>query len=410
MTRTLERQDARTEIVAAIDDSARDLIALSKFIHANPEIAMREVKASAACADFLEGRGFAVERGVAEIPTAFRARAGGLDSGPRIAFLSEYDALPGIGHGCGHNLIAIAGIGAGVGLRASIGSTEGSVWVLGTPAEEAIGGKTLMAEAGLFADFAAALGAHPGTIESTCPTVEGSGMALACQGVRIAFRGKSAHAAADPYNGVNALNAMIETFNGINAFRQQFRSDARIHGVITDGGTAPNVIPDFASAEFLVRGNTIKYVNELVAALRRIAEGSALITGARLEFSFPEKATTDMVTNRTLARALKENLDSVGLSMPDAKPEEGSGSTDWGNVSYFTPSVETNFPILDRVCTWHSQEVVDASDSEMGYANALLTAKALALTGYDVLTNRSLRDAVRAEFVSAIDTRGGFPS
>jgi amidohydrolase len=410
MTATGERQRARFKIIESIDAAARDLVGLSKFIHSNPEIAMQEVKASAACADFLRERGFTVERGVADIPTAFEATAGTHDGGPRVAFLSEYDALPGVGHGCGHNLIAIAGIGAGLGLAAAASSTAGSVTVFGTPAEEAIGGKVLMAEAGLFGGFAAALGAHPGTIEAECPTVEGSGLSLACQGIRVEFRGRAAHAAADPHNGVNALNAVIETFNGINALRQQFKSDARIHGIITDGGAAANVIPDFAAAEFLVRGSTLKYVNELVEHVRKIAEGAALITGARLIFSFPEKANFDMITNLTLARALKANLDAVGMALPEAKPKQGTGSTDWGNVSYVAPSVETSYPIMDGICTWHSQEVVDAADSELGYAYTLLTAKAMALTGYDVLTNEDLRTAIKAEFEAAVAERGGLPA
>lgn len=409
MISTHDKQAVRTSIIHAIDEASADLMKLSKFIHDNPEVAMQEVKASAEAADFLQARGFSVERGVAGIPTAFCASAGS-NIGPSVAFLAEYDALPGVGHGCGHNLIAIAGIGAGVGLAAAIDSIGGSVSVFGTPAEEAIGGKVLMAEAGIFNGFDAALGAHPGTIEAECPTVEGSGMSLACQGIRVEFHGKAAHAAADPWNGINALNAVIETFNGINALRQQFKSDARIHGIITDGGAAANVIPDFAAAEFLVRGSTLKYVNELVDHVRKIAEGAALITGATLSFTFPEKANFDMVTNYTLARALKENLDAVGMLLPEAKPKEGSGSTDWGNVSYVAPSVETGYPILDHVCTWHSQEVVDAADSEMGYANTLLTARAMALTGYDVLTEPSLREAIQAEFRAAIAARGGIPA
>ncbi|MBN9014847.1 MAG: amidohydrolase [Rhizobiales bacterium] len=409
MTSTRERQDLRTTIIQAIDDASAELIDLSKFIHDNPEVAMQEVMASEAAADFLQARGFSVERGVADLPTAFRATMGSL-GGPNIAFLAEYDALPGVGHGCGHNLIAIAGIGAGIGLAPAMESTTGTVTVFGTPAEEAIGGKVLMAEAGLFTGFDAALGAHPRTIEAECPTIEGSGMSLACQGIRIEFRGKAAHAAADPHNGINALNAVIETFNGINALRQQFKSDARVHGIITDGGAAANVIPDYAAAEFLVRGSTLKYVNELVEHVRRIAEGAALITGAKLGFSFPEKANFDMVTNYTLARELKANLDAVGMTLPEAKAKEGTGSTDWGNVSYIVPSVETSYPILDRVCTWHSQEVVEAADSELGYANTFLTAKAMALTGYEVLTNPSLREAIKVEFEAAIEARGGLPA
>src|SRR5215218_2051682 len=324
---------AQEAAVRAIDDAEDDLIALSKFIHDNPEIALEEVRSSAACADFLEQRGFAVERGVAGLPTAFAAAAG--TGRPRIAYLSEYDALPGVGHGCGHNLIAIAGIGAGLALAAALPHLcgRGRVGVFGTPAEESVGGKVIMAKAGLFADVDAALGAHPGTSEATCPTVEGSGQALACILVRTTFHGRAAHAAADPFNGINALNAVIEVFNGINALRQHIPSDARIHGIITHGGHVPNVVPDFAQAEFFVRAPTLSAMNELVEKVRRIAEGAALITGASLEFERPEEAYADMITNYTMASRLGQHLDAVGLRLPEAKPEPGMGSTDWANVS-----------------------------------------------------------------------------
>ena len=278
---------ARAAAIAAIDRERDALVSLSKEIHANPEIAMEEIRASAACASYLQGQGFVVEKPVAGLETAFQAGAGDRP-GPSVAFLSEYDALPGVGHGCGHNLIAIAGIGAGIGLKAALEILDGSVTVFGTPAEEAVGGKSFMAEAGLFRGFDAAMGAHPGTIEAVVPTVEGSGQALACQGIRIEFRGQAAHAAADPYNGVNALNALIEVFNGINALRQHVRSDARIHGIITDGGAAPNVVPDFAAGDFLIRAQTMAYMFELVEKVRKISEGAALITGAELAFIFSE--------------------------------------------------------------------------------------------------------------------------
>jgi amidohydrolase len=330
------------------------------------------------------------------MPTAFRAAAG--SGGPEVAFLSEYDALPGLGHGCGHNLIAIAGIGAGIGLQAALVESGGTCLVFGTPAEEAVGGKAIMAEAGFFRGIDAAMGAHPGTIEATCPTVEGSGQALACQGVRIEFRGRSAHAAADPYNGVNALNALVEVFNGINALRQHLRADARIHGIVTEGGTAPNVVPAYAAGDFLVRAQTMSYLRELVDKVRRIAEGAALMSGAELSFGLPELATFDMITNHTLARRIKAHLDDLGLTMPEARPEPGSGSTDWGNVSYVVPSVETAYPILDRICTWHSEEVVAAADSSLGYANTITVAKALALAGLDVLLEPLLLSEVKNEF------------
>jgi len=401
---TVAVDQKRAAILSAIDDNADAIIALSKFIHAHPEIAMQEFKSSAACADFLEKHGFRVDRGVADIPTAFAATAG--ESAPHIAFLSEYDALPGIGHGCGHNLIAIAGISAGLGLKAAIDAgVPGRVTVFGTPAEEAVGGKVLMADAGVFAGVDAAMGAHPGTSEATCPTVEGSGNALACQMVRIEFHGQAAHAAADPYNGRNALDAVILLFNGINALRQHVKSDARLHGIVTHGGDAPNIIPHYAAAEFFVRAATLAYMETLVEKVKNIAEGAALMTGVRLEFSRPEPANSDMITNYPMARRIKQHLDDLGLELPDAQPEEGTGSTDWGNVSYVTPSVETSYPILERVCTWHSQEVVEAADSELGYRNTLTVAKALALTGLDLLVDPSLLGSVKHAFTSELTRR-----
>jgi amidohydrolase len=389
---------ARAAASAAIDAAAGDLVALSRFIHQNPEVALEEVKASAACADFLEMHGLAVERGVAGLPTAFAAAAG--EGAPRVAYVAEYDALPGLGHGCGHNLIAISGVGAGLGLSAALraGELAGSVRVFGTPAEEAVGGKVIMAAAGVFDGVDAAMGAHPGSNDAYCPTVEGSGLSLACEEVRIAYHGQSAHAAADPYNGINALNAIIEVFNGINALRQHVKADARLHGIITHGGQAANVVPDFARAEFYVRAVAMEYMNQLVEQVRHIAEGAALITGARLEFEVSGLANSDMITNLTLARQLKRNLDAVGLEMPEATPEPASGSTDWGNVSYEVPSVETGFPILDRICTWHSAEVVAAADSELGYRNTLLVAKAMALTGVDILADPELLVEIQREF------------
>jgi len=404
---TISAPALRSRVLDAIDAQTGPLVALSKDIHAHPEIALEEIRASAACSAFLAERGFTLTRGVAGLSTAFRAERTSSTPGPRIAFLAEYDALPGIGHGCGHNLIALAGIAAGIGLAAALADAGGSVVVYGTPAEEAVGGKIIMADAGIFDDLDAAMGAHPGAIDAVCPSVEGSGNALACQAVRIAFHGKPAHAAADPYNGINALDAVIHVFNGINALRQHVRGDARLHGIIRHGGDAPNVIPHFAEAEFYVRAATRAYMNELIERVRAIAEGAASMTGARLEFVFPEGANYDMITNYTIARQLKKHFDLLGLAMPEAKPAEGSGSSDWGNVSYVVPSVETGFPILDRMCTWHSQEVVEAADSDLGYRNALLAAKAMALTGLDLLGSPALLASAKDEFRRAKVARTG---
>lgn len=397
--------DAQRQLVLdAIDQHAAELRSVSQFIHDHPEIALEEVQSSAAAAAALENLGFDVERGIAGLHTAFRATTG-TDGGPHIAFLAEYDALPGVGHGCGHNLIALSALAAGVGARAGLNGLPARITVFGTPAEEAVGGKVIMKNAGIFDDIDAAMGAHPGDVDAWCPTVPGSGEALACQGVTIAFRGQAAHAAADPYNGINALDALVLAYTGINALRQHVRSDARLHGIVVKGGDAANVIPDYAEGFFFVRAGTQTFMNELVERVRKIAEGAALMTGATLEFSFPEEASWDMITNYSLARALKENIDRVGLQLPDAKPEEGMGSTDWGNVSYSVPSVETGFPIMAGHCTWHSQDVVDAAESEVGYANTFLIAKAMALTAIDLIENPAALEQIKAEFAEALTAR-----
>jgi amidohydrolase len=400
MTSEFRRQQA----LDAIDASAGELRTVSQFIHDHPEIALEEVRSSAAAADVLEKFGFEVERGIAGLPTAFRATTGSAD-GPHIAFLAEYDALPGVGHGCGHNLICLSALAAGIGAKAALNGARARITVFGTPAEEAVGGKVIMKNAGVFDDVDAAMGAHPGDAEAYCPTVPGSGEALACQAVTLAFRGQAAHAAADPFNGINALDAVILTFNGVNALRQHVKSDARLHGIIVKGGEAPNVVPDDTEALFYVRAGTQKYMYELVEKVRKIGEGAALMTGATLEFSFPEDASWDMITNYRLAQALKTNIDRVGLVLPDAKAEEGAGSTDWGNVSYAVPSVETAYPIVAGRCTWHSQDVVDAAESELGYGNTFLVAKAMALTALDLIEQPEILAAVKAEFAGALAQR-----
>lgn len=396
----------RQSALDAIDRHAEELRAVSQFIHDHPEIALEEVRSSAAAADTLEKLGFEVERGIAGLPTAFRATFG-RDGGPHIAFLAEYDALPGVGHGCGHNLICLSALVAGLGAKAGLDGKQARITVFGTPAEEALGGKVVMNEAGVFDGIDAAMGAHPGPGDAVCPTVPGSGEALACQAVTIAYRGKAAHAAADPYNGINALDALILTFTGINALRQHVKTDARFHGIVVKGGEAVNVIPDYAEGLFYVRAGTQKYMSELVEKVHDIARGAALMTGAELVFSTPEGASWDMITNYALARALKQNLDWVGLEMPDAKPEEGTGSTDWGNVSYSVPSVETGFPIMTGTCTWHSQEVVDAAESELGYENTFLVGKAMALTALDLIDDPAKLKAIKTEFEQSVAARTG---
>jgi len=399
---------ARRAALAAIDAAADELVALSRAIHARPEIAMQEEWASQAAADFLAERGFTVERGVADLPTAFAARAG-TGAGRRVAYLAEYDALPGLGHGCGHNLICTAALGAGIGLAAALQHLPGEVTVFGTPAEEAEGGKCFMAAAGLFEGLDAALGSHPGTIEADIPAEPGSGLSLACLGFTVEFGGKSAHAAADPENGVNALNALIEVFNGINALRQHVTPDVRIHGVILDGGTAANVVPDYARGSFMVRANTLAAMWAVYARVEAIVNGAALITGATATIRRDDYAFADMLPNYALARRVKAHADELGLWTAPPQVGKRGGSTDWGNVSYLAPSLEASYPITPAKITWHSRAVVEAAVSEMGLTNMLAMARALALTGVDLLADEALASAVRAEFEAAQAERGPAP-
>ncbi len=240
---------------AAVDARAEELRALSLRIHAHPEVAFEEVQASGWLCELLEASGFAVARGIADMPTAFRAVAG--SGTPVVAVLAEYDALPGIGHGCGHNIIATAAAGAGIGLRAVIDELGGTVQVIGTPAEEVYGGKAQMIRAGAFGGIDAAMMVHPGTRDAVFTR------ALACAELRVEYFGREAHAAAQPEKGINALEALILAYNGINALRQHIRRTARVHGVITDGGQAPNIVPGHATASFLVRAEDNEYLEEL---------------------------------------------------------------------------------------------------------------------------------------------------
>ncbi len=283
---------------------------MSQFVHAHPEIALEEVESAEAVADTLERHGFTVERGIAGLPTAFKATKG--SGSPVIAFLAEYDALPELGHGCGHNLIAGSNVAAGIGLAAALEHVPGTVIVFGTPAEEAYGGKVVMADAGAFDGVDVVLSSHPAAMTARVALEPGSGSCLAVQEVVIVFHGKTAHAASDPENGVNALNAVIHTFTGIDALRQHVTPDVRIHGIITHGGVAPNVVPEYARARFYVRAQTQRAVRDLVEKVHHIAEGAALITGARLEFTEPHGIHAEVVPVYSLNARLQGALRGDG--------------------------------------------------------------------------------------------------
>jgi amidohydrolase len=374
----------------AIERDAERLITLSHRIHAHPELAYQEVQASGWLCDYLRERAFDVTPGIADMPTAFRAVAG--DERPVVAILAEYDALPGIGHGCGHNIIATAAIGAGAGVRAVIEEAGGTVQVIGTPAEEVYGGKVAMIRAGAFEGLDAAIMTHPGTREAVYAK------ALACAELRVEYHGREAHAAAQPERGINALEAMIIAYNAINSLRQHMRRTARVHGVITDGGQAPNIVPAHSAASFLVRAENDDYLEELKERVVACFEAGARATGATLELFWNPNQYAAMNTNPAIAAAHRRNLSRLGREVPEHENPRPLGSTDMGNVSKIVPAIHPTITIAPQEVNGHSPAFAEYAISAAGDQAVIDGAKALAMTAIDILANPDLRARMREDF------------
>jgi amidohydrolase len=393
------------QVTRTVEALRQELVDISLDIHAHPELNYQEHHAARALADALERHGFQVERGVGGVETAFRGVIqGGKGDGPTVALLAEYDALPGIGHGCGHNLIAMSNLGAGLGVKAVMESLPGRVIVLGTPAEEGGGGKIRLLDASVFKGVDVALSSHPSSNRTIIPAdiPQDQSWSLAMVGYRYAFHGKAAHAAVVPHEGINALNAVIHLFTGIDALRQHLREDVRIHGIITDGGKAPNVVPDFAAANFMLRSRDREYLHEVVDKVRRVAEGAAQITGARLEVLPAHPLYENVRPNAVLAHAVRANAQAVGMPL-DAAPvgwNGGGASTDFGNVSQALPAYYLRFAVSQQPVPGHSTAMAEAAKSDFGHDNAIATAKVLALTVCDLLTRPDLLAAARSEFAA----------
>lgn len=392
----------------AIDDAREELVRIALDLHAHPELNYQEHYAAKLLSDTLERQGFVVERGVGGVETAFRATLeGGAGKGPTVALLAEYDALPDIGHGCGHNLIAMTAVGAGLGVQAVLKTLPGRLMVIGTPAEEGGGGKVRLLAAGVFDDVDVALKSHPGSNRTAIPLevpLEES-WRLAMVGYRYVFHGKAAHAATMPQEGINALNSVIHLFTGIDALRQHLRDDVRIHGVITHGGKAPNVVPDFAAANFMLRSRDHRYLrDEVVPKVAQIAEGAAKMTGARVEIEPLYPFYENVRPNNLLAKLALANARAVGLEVDDKglSVRRSTASTDSGNVSQVLPFFNISFAISETPVAGHSKALAEAARSEFALAVALDVAKALALTTCDLLGNGELVAAARQE----LDERG----
>ncbi len=376
------------------DEIFKDLKELNEYIYANPELGRKEFKACEAHKNILKKYGFKVTDNYIGIETAYLAEYSSEKEGPKIAYLAEYDALPEIGHGCGHNALGTASVGAGILLKDFVDKFGGTVFVYGTPAEETFGAKVDMAEAGCFDNIDAAMLSHP-----TGKSHERSGTSQAMEALQFTFKGKTAHAAGDPYNGINALDGVIQFFNSVNALRQQTKDSARIHGIISNGGEAANIIPDLAVANFYVREATTKEMVKLSERVKNCAKGAALATGTELKIENYEYTFKHLVTNEALSDIYVKNLNLQGIeNVPMSEP---SGSSDCGDVSHHCPTIHSYFPISKCELTGHSIDFAKASISEEAYKGMKEAVLALTMTGKDILSDKELLKKIKDEFEKA---------
>jgi amidohydrolase len=385
----LDIEELKKEIAGRISASHRELGDLSRELHANPEIAFEEYRSSALLTEFLERHGFTVEKGICRLPTAFKASYG--RGGPVIAFLAEYDALPKLGHACGHNLIATSAMAAGLAARLAADAWGGTIVVFGTPGEELYGGKAIMAERGAFEEVDAAMITHPGGGNRVAINT------LACETLKVEFHGRAAHATARPEAGINALEAMIQSYNAINSLRQHLPARARVNGVITDGGEAANIVPAHAAATFIVRAETDGDLEELKEKVINCFAGAATATGAKLEYEWGEHYAA-MVTNMALAGLFERNMRELGRPIPLGDKQTMNFSTDVGNVSQLVPTIHPFVSIAPVEVPIHTSEFAAAAATEAALDCLLDAAAAMAMTAADLLAEPGKLEEVQAEF------------
>lgn len=382
-------------IIEIEDKIAQDIEGISDYIFNNPELGGKEYKTSEFLVDILRQYGFRVQYPYVDIPTAFRAEIGNDDS-PTFAFFAEYDALPNMGengepaHACGHNWISATSVGAGLVMSKLIKNLKGKIVVFGTPAEESTGYKVDMVNKGAFADVDAGLQLHLENVNLM------NIKTLALDALRFNFTGKAAHAAGLPHEGINALDAVQLTFAGINALRQHLKSDVRVHGIVTEGGDAPNIVPDKCSCKFYVRGNNREYLNTVTKKVINCAHGAALMTGASLTVRYFENSLDDMVINPVLTQVAERNLLESGFS--DFQERDMSpGSSDLGNVSRVIPIAYGYIDIGPRV-KLHEREFVEYANGTEAKERAHRAVKGMACTALEVMTQPGLLKEIRSAF------------
>jgi amidohydrolase len=382
----------RASIDRAVDDLGTRLVELSRQIHQHPELSFQERKASAWIAETVEGvSGLAVERGLGGLETAFRARVG-RGGGPRVAVLAEYDALPEIGHACGHNLIAGAAVGAFLALARHAKDLPGSVELVGTPAEEGGGGKIKLLEAGVFEGVDAAMMFHPFDRDVLAHP------ALSTVRVQASFHGKPAHAAFAPFDGKSALTACLDTFRLIDGQRVHFRDGVRVYGIVTNGGQAANIIVEDAACEFTVRAPTSEGLAPVADVVERCARAAAMASDVEVKV-VREPGYAEMLNNLTIAERFGAALQALGRTPRLTDPSVGAASTDMGDVSLAMPAIHPWLAICDEGETLcHQHAFAACANSERGYGTMLVAAKALARTAVDLLESPELVRAAQSEY------------
>ena len=388
--------DYKKQIIAEIDHHAEMLWGISEALFHEPEIAFHEYKACHLLVKTLSESDFTIETGIGGLETAFRATHGAGDE-PTIAILAEYDALVSLGHACGHNLIAASAVGAGIALVGLKPKLKGQIQVIGTPAEEGGGGKIILANAGVFKSVDAAMMFHPSSKNMVLRP------SLSSAELKIEFFGKAAHAAAAPEEGINALDALILTFNNINALRQTFGPKDRVAGVIREGGVASNIIPAHTSADFSIRSLKTKRRDALVEIVKNCAHSAAKAIGCRVEFKVTE-GYREIIPNKVLAGLFKSNLEVLGRTVSTPDPNERMGSTDMGEVSHLVPAIHPYLAIAPENIAGHTLEFKEYCISEAGKSAMLDAAKALAMTTIDLFTHPGLLLKAKEELLSELTT------
>ncbi len=377
---------------AAADHHSQVITELSDDLYAHPELGHQEFHAQKQLTATLKQAGYIIEAPYGGLPTAFRATLSTGRPGPTVALLAEYDALPDIGHGCGHNVIGAASVGAALALASCRDKLAGTIVCVGTPAEETDGGKVTLTERGAFDTVDFALMVHPSDRHCLGRTT------LALDALEFVFSGRPAHAAGAPHEGINALDACIQTFNGISALRQHLTDDVRIHGIIVEGGVAPNIVPERAVARFYVRARQRGYLNTVVEKVKACARAGATAAGAKVEIRNFELSNDNIKLNHRFTKLYSEQLAYLGIT--DVDPVDyGSGSSDLGNVSQRIPAIHPYVAICDHPIPGHTREFGEATTTPTGHVGLLAGAKALAMTAAELLTSPEVAQEVKNEFL-----------